>query len=284
MLRWIICLVLAVSLFGSLACDRVVEAQTTLPTLTVSDRRSARTYSVQDLLADPESAEVTIARDPVYRQSMTYRAVPVSALLKQFQMNAGDYVQVRTIDDFSVSIPAGLLVPAQTTPTEAFLAIETSGRPWPPIPGKPRPVSAGPFYIVWQTAGDVKLSSEYWAYMVASMTITDSPYKRWPGLGVADSVPASDPVRRGLDRFVAVCMACHRFNGDGEAGLGPDLGNPMNPVDYFQPAALRKYLRDPSSLRAWPDQKMPAFDEASLDDADIDAIVAWLTYKARRRP
>jgi len=29
---------------------------------------------------------------------------------------------------------------------------------------------------------------------------------------------------------------------------------------------------------------MPAFDEASLDDADIDAIVAWLTYKARRRP
>lgn len=114
MLRWIIRLVLAVSLFGSLACDRVVEAQTTSPTLTVSDR----------LLADPESAEVTIARDPVYRQSMTYRAVPVSTLLKQFQMNAGDYVQVRTIDDFSVSIPAGLLVPAQTTATESFLAID----------------------------------------------------------------------------------------------------------------------------------------------------------------
>jgi mono/diheme cytochrome c family protein len=57
----------------------------------------------------------------------------------------------------------------------------------------------------------------------------------------------------------------------------------MNPVDYFQPAALRKYLRNPSSVRTWPEQKMPAFDEANLSDADIDAIVAWLTYKAQHR-
>ena len=56
----------------------------------------------------------------------------------------------------------------------------------------------------------------------------------------------------------------------------------MNPVEYFQPAALKKLLRNPSSVRTWPEQKMPAFDEASLSDADIDAIVAWLAYKNRR--
>jgi hypothetical protein len=28
---------------------------------------------------------------------------------------------------------------------------------------------------------------------------------------------------------------------------------------------------------------MPAFDEKSLPDSDIDAIVAWLAYKAGKR-
>ena len=86
-----------------------------------------------------------------------------------------------------------------------------------------------------------------------------------------------------LDRFVAVCMACHRFAGAGEGTQGPDLAQPMNPLDYFQPAALRKLLRDPKSVRDWPEQKMPAFSEESLSDTDIDAIVAWLAYKAGKR-
>ena len=80
----------------------------------------------------------------------------------------------------------------------------------------------------------------------------------------ANTMSATDPIRRDLDRFVAVCMACHRFNGEGEGEQGPDLARPMNPVDYFQPAALRKYLRNPSSVRSWPEQKMPAFDEAKF--------------------
>jgi hypothetical protein len=57
----------------------------------------------------------------------------------------------------------------------------------------------------------------------------------------------------------------------------------MNPVDYFQPTALRKFLRDPRSVRAWAEQKMPALSEESLPDSDIDVIVAWLAYKAGKR-
>ena len=96
-------------------------------------------------------------------------------------------------------------------------------------------------------------------------------------------VPAGDPVRIGLDRFVALCMACHRFNGQGEGEQGPDLGRPMNPVDYLQPAALRKMIRNPASVRKWPDQKMPGFAEDTLSNSDLDAIIAWLTYKARQQ-
>ena len=45
--------------------------------------------------------------------------------------------------------------------------------------------------------------------------------------------------------------------------------------------ALRRLLRDPESVRSWPDRRMPAFTTDMLPDTDLDAILAWLTYKAR---
>ena len=56
----------------------------------------------------------------------------------------------------------------------------------------------------------------------------------------------------------------------------------MNPVDYFQPQAFRKFLRTSKSVRDWPDRKMPSFIEDVLSDEDMEALIAWLTYKARQ--
>jgi len=42
-------------------------------------------------------------------------------------------------------------------------------------------------------------------------------------------------------------------------------------------------IRNPTLLRKWPDQKMPGFDETILSNSDLDAIVAWLSYKARQQ-
>ena len=250
-------------------------------TLTVADRQSSRSYTAQALLADPATRAVTID-DVVYHRRMTYRAIPTATLLKRVTVGDDDYVQARATDNFSIAIPARLLE-LSTAETKAFIAIEDPASRWPPLPQSKSKQSAGPFYIVWRTSGIAAISSEYWAYKLAALTVTDSPFKRWPGLAVAANVPATDPIRRGLDRFVAVCMACHRFHGQGEGTQGPDLGIPMNPVDYFQPQALRKLLRNPASVRHWPDQKMPAFSADQLSDADIDAIVAWLSYKAKQR-
>ena len=243
--------------------------------LDVTDRATSTKFTAAQLLADKAARDIEIA-DPVYKRTMTYRVIAMVDLLRDLKAGSDDYVQARAVDDFSVAIPAALLK------EDAFLAIETAAAPWPKLPGAGT-TSAGPFYIVWRNRSDAGISSEYWVYHLASLTITDSPATRWPGLAVGVDVPAADPVRRGLDRFVAVCMACHRFAGDGEGTQGPDLARPMNPVDYFQPAALRKFLRDPRSVRAWAEQKMPAFGEESLPDSDIDAIVAWLAYKAGKR-
>ncbi len=273
---------LAAALLGALAWFLSLPAVAQSPTLTVIGRDSIRTFTQKALLAHPETRSVTVA-DPIYRRAMTYRAIPLAALLKGTGIDANDYLQARAMDDFSVSIPGRLAASADTAQIEAFLAIEDPAAPWPPIPGKPDKASAGPFYIIWRRAPSVHVSSEYWAYRLAALAVTDSPLKRWPGLAVGADVPAGDRIRTGLDRFVSMCMACHRFNGDGEGEQGPDLGQPMNVTEYFQIPALKKLIRDPASVRRWPDQKMKGFDQSALSDSDLDAIVDWLAYKAKKQ-
>jgi mono/diheme cytochrome c family protein len=266
---------------AAVALAAPVAAQTQTPTLTLADRGRSSGLTRDALLARPDAREITIAHDPVYGRAMSYRAVPARDLLQGLAVGADDYVQARATDDFSVSIPARLLTAPAGSDVEAFVAIEPAA-PWPALPGG-KQGTAGPFYIVWQAKKGTDLSGEYWAYHLAALTVVDSPVTRWPQLAVGAELPAADPVRRGLDRFVAVCMACHRFDGAGEGTMGPDLARPMNPTEWFQPAALRKFIRDPKSVRDWPGANMAAMSEDSVSDADIEAIVDWLAYKARRR-
>ncbi len=256
-------------------------AQAQSPTLTITGRGTTATYTRQALLARPDLRNVTI-NDPVYRRTMTYRAIPVAALLQDTNATIDDYVQARATDNFSIAIPERLLTLTGAGGIEAFLAIEDPASPWPPIPGKPGNASGGPFYIVWKLTPPSTVSREYWAYHLAALVVTDSPVKRWPQLAVGADLPANDPIRAGLERYIEVCLACHRFNGAGEGDQGPDLAQPMNPVDYLQVPAFKKLIRDPASVRRWPDLKMPGFDAEALSDSDIDAIIAWLSYKARQ--
>ena len=65
--------------------------------------------------------------------------------------------------------------------------------------------------------------------------------------------------------------------------MGPDLNRPMNPTEYFQLAALRRYIRNPASVRTWPDQKMPGFGPDRLSEAELDAVIAYLEHMAAQR-
>ena len=233
----------------------------------------------QTLLARPDAADIHVPRDIAYGRPMTFRAVPFAALLGD-RLPADGVLETRAADGFAAQLPLELVrrrTPAGAVP---WLAIEDPAHPWPKLPGKQ--VSAGPFYLVWLGPDASSVRGEQWPYQIVRVTIESSPLARWPSLAVDAALPANDPARAGQHLFVTQCLACHRLDGAGSSHAGPDLNTPMNPVDYFQPAALRRYIRNPASVRDWPGRSMPAFPPDQLSDREID-LVAYLAYMARRK-
>ena len=214
---------------------------------------------------------------------MTYRALPVVELLKGLAIGPRGLCRIhrhRQVLDRQCRCPAAAYASRQRGRRPSWPSRRPTA-PWPAIPDHGKE-TAGPFFLVWQDARRGEISSEYWVYKLASLRSPTARYKRWPALNVAEDLPATHPARRGLDRYVTLCISCHRFNGAGEGEMGPDLAKPMNPVDYFQPDAFRKFLRSSKSVRDWPERKMPSFIEDVLSNEDMEALIAWLTYKARQ--
>ena len=99
----------------------------------------------------------------------------------------------------------------------------------------------------------------------------------------AARVAPNHPIRAGFAVFQKQCMPCHTLNGGGDSAMGPDLNVPYNPTEYLRPEALRRLIRDPQSLRRWPEGKMPAFDAKALPDHELAELLAYLRHMADRK-
>jgi mono/diheme cytochrome c family protein len=78
-------------------------------------------------------------------------------------------------------------------------------------------------------------------------------------------------------------MPCHKLSGAGATTVGPDLNRPMNPTEYMTPTGLHALIRDPKSVRIWPEQRMPGFRPSSMSDAEIEGVIAYLKHMAGRK-
>ena len=251
------------------------------PMLKIEIGGASRSFTRAQLLADAALTTIDVPHDNAYGGPMRYRALPLEHLLAGLDLPRDQVLESVASDGFIGLLPVDLVLHPKAGAAQAYLAIEAPYAPWPILPGGK--LTAGPFYIVWLNPAASGVRGEQWPYQVVAIRNTDSPAKRWPQLGVDPNLPAYDPVRAGQALFVTECLACHKMNGAGSAALGPDLNLPFNPTEYFKPEALKRYIRDPSSLRHWPDMKMKGFSEASLSEREIDLIVDYLAHMAGRK-
>jgi mono/diheme cytochrome c family protein len=237
-------------------------------------------YSAAELLARPDAQVINVPEDVSYRRPMTYRAVPLLGLLGNVTSSDDDTIEARAADGFVSQIPLQLIEKGAEGGSVAWVAVEDPAHPWPSLPGKD--VSAGPFYVVWKDPQRSRVGTELWPYQTVALTGAESPSHRWPQMQVAADLPPEAPARHGQSVFTTQCMPCHRIKGAGAAEVGPDLGVPMNPTQYLTPEGLRALIRNPKSVRTWPQQQMPGFSDKALSDADLDAVIAYLTHMAQR--
>jgi cytochrome c1 len=58
----------------------------------------------------------------------------------------------------------------------------------------------------------------------------------------------------------------------------------MAATDYMTEAGIRALVRDPKSVRTWPQQQMPAFPPTVVPETELNAVIAYLRQIAAQRP
>jgi mono/diheme cytochrome c family protein len=245
--------------------------------LSVDLGHGATTYRTQTLLQRTDARNIRVPDDVAFGRTMRYRAVPLAALLQG--ADANDQLQFVASDGFVAEIPAALIL--RRHGSEAWLAIEDPAKPWPAL--SRHRGSAGPFYVVWTQPQAAHVNPEQWPYQLATIRKRDDVAARFPAILPDASLPADGKVKRGFAVFQRACFACHTLNGEGDSRLGPDLNLPHSPTEYLRADLLRAFIRDPQSLRRWPQAKMPGFNAQVLSDADLDAVLAYLRHMAQRK-
>lgn len=267
------------SLCGVLGAGLALCAAANEPALTVTAGGRTATYAPAALLALPVATTVNIGNDVAYKRAMTYRAIPVAALLAGVAPN--ETIRFVASDGFVATLPASPLL-AGGAGAVAYLAVESTDAPWPPLKAG-EPSTAGPFYLVWMNPEQGAITPEQWPYQIARIESVAPLAKRYPMLAPAAGLSARDPVRHGFEVYEKHCSVCHTLNLGGDATIGPDLNVPYNPTEYLRVDALRRLVRDPQSLRRWPAAKMPGFSASALSDRDLTDLLAYLRHMADRK-
>ena len=245
--------------------------------LTIELDHTSKTWQTAELLKHQAAQTVQIVDDVSYKRTMTYRAVPLAALLPG--LTPQSHLQAVALDGFAAELTAAPLL--EKTGARAWLAVEDPAQPWPALAdGKP---SAGPFYLVWTDPQAGHISPEQWPFQISGIKQLKTVAERFPALLPDPKLAANDPVNQGFALFQKNCLACHRLNGAGDAQVGPDLNIPYNPTEYFGGDFLKRYIRDPQSVRHWPQAKMPGFAASVLPDNELNLLVGYLKHMAGRK-
>ena len=249
------------------------------PVLELRWTGGSRSYSRSELLKRPDVTRIQVARDPAYDgKPRAYQAIPFHALWKDIPLQGDALLQFDCLDGFSAPIAKDRVLNASKFASIAYLAVEPANEPWP---RNSKSISPAPFYLVWVDPEKSGIQREEWPFQLVAFEVKGTLATSYPAILPDPKAPAS--VQRGFQLFVQNCFACHTMNRQGESELGPDLNVPRNVTQYWQPGAITAQVRDPQSVRYWPQGKMPSFSREQLSDDDLELLLEYLRHMAGRK-
>ncbi len=254
------------------------------PSFSIQSSKKAITFSRSELMKRPDLTTIEVESDPAYNngKKTSYQAVPLLPLFDSIGVPADSTIQFHCLDGFSAPLDGELLLNRNPKFSMPYLAIEPKGAKWPPLkPGNA--ATPGPFYIIWSNPKASGIGQEQWPYQLSSLEVKPSLRETFPAIFPEKALAASHPVNLGFKVFQKNCFSCHTLNLQGESKMGPDLNVPMNISEYLTLAAIRLQIRDPQKLRTWPEAKMKGFSKEALSDADIEKLLAYIKYMAKKK-
>ncbi|MWL91578.1 cytochrome c [Cupriavidus sp. SW-Y-13] len=258
------------------------QAADTSATLTITAGTQQKTLTRDALLKDPRLVSVAVDDDN-YKRHMTFKAIPMAALLAGLPTSADGSATTAATDGYVSHLPLALLLADQPNGPRAWLAVENPARPWPKLKGQ----DIGPYRLIWTvpkaSSQTVRITESLWTWAIARIDVGATAAERFAVIHPAEGEPADGPVMRGFAAFQRVCFSCHSMNRAGDAHLGPDLNVPHNPVEYLGDERLAALVRNPQSLHWWPGSKMPSIDEKTLSDTELKDLLAYLHHMAGRK-
>lgn len=259
LLNWLSCLFIMTAISSSCFADTPL-------IITIDSVKTS--YSKEDLLKHPELVTLKQVPLPSYpNQLFDVQAIPLCSLLKSSAKHEGELLKIRTFDNYLAHIKLERVYPcSKDRPSTAWIAIEEPSKPWPMIPKLHR--SAGEYYLIWQ--GDPVTQTD-WIFGTSAIELTaQTPFSKFlPFMKTSQEI-------QGLEQFSNKCGNCHSINLAGNLEKGPDLNYPMNPLEYFSEQQLRRFIRNPQSMRYMKNDLMFPFTTAILSEQELDAIIAFL--------
>lgn len=217
--------------------------------------------------------------DPLEKKEIEYTALPLKAVLEK--VIGPDWAKKEEAlficaDGYRAPVPV-----ERIKAHPAFLAFERKGSDHFAITekvAKPREVDVGPFYLIWENIEDQAMKAEGgngWPFQVVGIELITFA-ERYPAL--SPPAKASPSAKRGYQTFRKHCVSCHTLNGQG-GKIGPELNTPVSVTVYFKENWLKKWILNPSALRAGT--SMPAAIPAGPEQSSkADDVIAYLKAMA----
>ncbi|PWY56476.1 cytochrome c, class I [Legionella qingyii] len=243
--------------------------------LQIASPNKSFTLTKSELLTHPDLTQVTINNDRAYpNRVMHHKAIPLCKLLAPFHIGQQDIIEFIAKDNFHVYVPSHKIMDCSKNSSIAMLAIEPISK-WPIIDNHTG-LTAGPYEIIWLYPERSYISNEYWAWSVITIKISrELNYQHV----LAPPKTTNASIANGYKIYISHCEGCHMINHVGKSDIGPDLNCPKNPLNYYPNITqLKKFIRDPESVRILPQGRMSGSDKQFLSDNDLDDLIKFFAY------